>query len=456
MALDIDRVEPGGTGKEIGFVVGDRVLSVNGHVVRDPLEWKYCIADEYVEIEVETDGRIVIHELEKDYEDTLDIHFTGPGFRKCNNRCIFCFIDQNPRKVRKPLRFKDEDFRLSFLYGNYVTLTNTPQEDLDRIVEQRLSPIYVSVHATEPALRKDILRNPRAPDILPIMHFLGEGGIELHAQIVFIPGINDGVHLDRTVDDLAAIPTLRSISIVPVGLTKHREHLPELNPVTPADAERLLRWQRRRHRAFLEQHGKRVVYISDEFYLLAGRRIPGAAFYETFPQVGNGVGMVRQFRDDFSRGLPRIERAFRDESLAVDLVTAVLPSSFLTGMIGRMNRRVPLLSVVTHVVENRRYGSGITVSGLLCGRDILDTLAEHGVHGQIVLLPPNCINDDGVFLDDMSIDQFHEELGRPVLVGSYDLIETILEARNRVREGTDSGLVSHELPLYGREADWRT
>jgi len=453
MPLQIDRVDPDGTGYVAGLREGDRVATVNDHIVRDPLEWRYLVADEFLSIAIERGGKVMTVEVEKEFDDALGVHLKGPGFRTCNNKCIFCFIDQNPRGVRKPLRFKDEDFRLSFLYGNYVTLTNTPQEDLSRIIEQRLTPLYISVHATEPELRRKLLGNPRAPDILPIMRRLAEGEIQMHAQVVLMPGVNDGEYLDRTIDDLAALyPWVGSVCIVPVGLTRFREKLPSLRAHTPVGARTLLAWLRGIHARFRAGFGERFVYLSDEFYLLAGRKIPAMRFYEGFPQVGNGVGMVRQFLDAFRKGLPRLVKHFDPsphEKLRIDLVTATLPAKFLLDMLGEVNRRVANLEVVPHVVVNERYGEGITVSGLLCGRDIEATLRREGVTGQAVLLPPNVLNDEGLFLDDVHVDEVQERLGLPVVLGSYDLIASIEATLDALRQPGRKAV--REPPLLGEK-----
>ncbi|HDS74656.1 MAG TPA: DUF512 domain-containing protein, partial [Firmicutes bacterium] len=374
----------------------------------------------------------------------LGIHLKGPGFKRCNNHCVFCFIDQNPGGVRRPLRFKDEDFCLSFLYGNYVTLTNTPREDLDRIIEQRLAPIYVSVHATEPELRRELLGNPKAPDILPIMQYLADGEIIQHAQVVLMPGKNDGEHLDRTVDDLTELyPWVGSICIVPVGVTKHRAKLPELRVHTAEEARALLRWQEQRQERFLGELSERFVYISDEFYLVAGEPIPEMEFYEGFPQVGNGVGMIRQFMDAFEDGLPRLTKRFTDDvnPLRIDLVTATLPARFLLDMIHRVHEVAPGIAITPHAVTNEWYGEGITVSGLLSGRDIVAAVRERG-RGEVVLLPPNCLNDDMLFLDDLHAEDAQEQIGKPVVFGTYDLIESIELAYDRVHSaGANSGLL---------------
>ena len=451
MSVTIDSVDSEGVGADIGLIPGDVILSVNERPVRDPLEWRYLIADDYVELEILRGDEEYFVEIEKDYDDALDIHVIGQGFKKCNNRCIFCFIDQNPRDVRKALLFKDEDFRLSFLYGNYVTLTNTPEEDLERIIEQRLSPMYVSVQATDPELRRQLLRNKRAPDILPIMKRLAEGGIEMHTQIVLMPGVNDGEHLDRTVADLASLyPSVASVCIVPVGLTKYRERLPKLEAFDGERARHVISWLSAVQKRFLDEFGERLVYISDEFFLLAGADIPDTDHYEMFPQIGNGVGMVRQFVDAFEDGFTSFVKESRGETpISVDLVTATMPATFITPMVDRLNSVVPEVHTTLHTVLNERYGHGITVSGLLCGRDILDALRQRDARGDVILLPPNCINDDELFLDDMSLEQFQAEMGIPVVVGEYDILTSIMNARE-ARDGTGRNRPD-TLPLYGSD-----
>ena len=448
MRLTIKELEDGGTGAAAGLRAGDVVISVNDHAVHDPLEWRFFVAEEYIEIEIERDGERFVFEIEKDFDDTLGAHLKGPGFKRCNNRCIFCFVDQNPPGVRRPLRFKDEDFRLSFLYGNYVTFTNTPRADLERIVEQRLSPMYVSVHATEPELRRVILGNRQAPDILPIMEFLAEGEILQHAQVVLMPGINDGEHIDRTVEDLARLhPWVGSVCVVPVGLTRYRENLPDLRSVTPDEARALIDWQSRQHERWEREFGEHFVYVSDEFYLLAGREIPDMDFYEEFPQIGNGVGMVRQFLDAFDEGLPDLKREFAAEDerpLHIDLITAPLAAGFLLPMVQTLNDELKQVTIVPRVVSNQRYGDSITVTGLLTGRDISEVARD--MMGDVVLLPPNCVNDDMLFLDDLHFDDVQEQIGRPVALGCYDLADSIRIARDRLRDpGNGSGRDQQEV-----------
>ena len=433
MTTQIQHVDRSGTGFLVGLREGDTVVAVNGHAVRDPLEWRYLIAEEKLSIEISRAQKRLSVVVEKDCDDEMGVRLREPKFRRCNNKCVFCFVDQNPPGVRRALRFKDEDFRLSFLYGNFVTLTNTPSSDLERIIEQRLSPLYVSVHATDVTLRRRLLGNSRAPDIVPILRRLGQNGIEMHAQIVLVPGFNDGVHLEQTVHDLAGLfPWVRSVGIVPVGLTRHREGLHPLAAFTPAGAKALLAWLKARQATFIKQFGTRFVFASDEFYVIAERIFPSAPFYCGYPQIGNGIGMARQFLDEFRKRLRGLEKHFPDAGrhVGVDLVTSVLARPLITRCIARIRKRIPDISLFPHVVENRWFGKSITVSGLLVGRDIEQTLHEDGMRGQVVLLPPNVLNRDNLFLDDMHVDELERRLGKRVVIGSYDFISSLAEAYN--------------------------
>ena len=447
MTTQIEYVDHSGTGFLAGLREGDTVVAVNGHAVRDPLEWRFVIAEERLSIEIARGRERLSVVVEKDYDDEMGVRLREPKFRRCNNKCVFCFVDQNPPGVRRALRFKDEDFRLSFLYGNFVTLTNTPSSDLERIIEQRLSPLYVSVHATDVTLRRRLLGNPRATDIVPILRRLGQNGIEAHAQVVLIPGFNDGEHLEQTVRELAGLfPGVRSVGIVPVGLTRYREGLFPLAAFTPAGAKAVLAWLKARQVTFIRELGDRFVFASDEFYVLAGRPFPSARFYAGYPQIGNGIGMARQFLDEFRKGLRGLERRLPHvgQHVGVDLVTSVLAWPLIAHCITRIKKRMPDISVFPHVVENRWFGSGITVSGLLVGQDIERTLHEDGLRGQVVLLPPNVLNRDNLFLDDMHVDELECRLGKRVVIGSYDFVSSLAEAYNEAQNITRGEAVERE------------
>jgi putative radical SAM enzyme (TIGR03279 family) len=423
--MKVIAIESNSIAESLGIRPGDKIMEINGQSLADIIDYKYLICEEELRLKLWRRGKLLKCSVKKAEDEDLGIEFEPMAIRRCNNRCIFCFIDQLPPKMRSTLYIKDGDYRLSFLHGAYVTLTNISDEDMKRIVRQRLSPLYISVHSTEPGLRSRMLSNPLAGNILEKIAFLTEGRIQMHCQVVLCPGINDGEHLQKTIADLSRFfPQVVSISVVPVGLTKYRENLPLLMPVDSRIAKRLIteipHWQER----FRKRLGTRLVYLSDEFYLTAGLPVPRADYYEEFPQIENGVGLTRMFLDDFSVVLSRLPQRVSDPQRFI-LVTGVLASGFIRGITRQLNQTGCLTAELV-VVKNRFFGEGVTVSGLLTGRDILCSLKSRDLAGATVLLPPNCVNTDGVFLDDISPLQMEEKLGVRVKVASCDLAKAIL------------------------------
>ena len=420
--IKISEVEPGSSGAEAGFEAGDRIHSINGHPISDLIDYRVFSADAQLCIEVERDNERYEVDLYRVPGETMGLSFDEMRLRRCNNKCVFCFIHQMPEGLRPSRYFEDDDYRLAFLHGSYVTLTNIKEADLQRIVEHRLSPQYISVHATNPDLRQRMLGRKLPVDILDRVRFLAEHGIEMHAQIVVCPGWNDGPHLRQTVEDLARFyPQLRSMALVPVGLTKFRQGLPDLSRVTPELSKRyvdeVFRWGEEYRRVL----GERLVYAADELFLTSGIPVPDSDYYDAFPQLENGIGMTRSFIDTFVRersGMPK--RLYHETHVA--LVTGALAASFVGQLVAPLNL-VPGLKVDVVAVENRYFGDGITVSGLLTGADMIDQLA--GETWDHVLLPPNCVNGDGLTLDDMTPAGIGTKLKHPVSVGSYDLCDSI-------------------------------
>ncbi len=331
--------------------------------------------------------------------------------RACNNKCAFCFAHQNARSMRRALYFKDDDFRFSFLHGNFATLTNLTQADLQRIVDERLSPLYISVHATEPELRRRILGNPGAPDILAQLRFFAAGRIGMHTQVVLCPGLNDGEQLARTLEELAQLhPWVRSVALVPVGLTRFRDRLPSIVAPDPAYAAALLDWARPWRHRFLRELGSRLAFPSDEFYLQAGPRFPSARAYEGFPQLGNGVGGCRKFLDEFARLAPRLPEAL-PHPRHVRVITGRLAAPILAGAAARLNRIANLRTELV-VVHNEFFGGTVSCAGLLTGQDILQTLRA-GEPGEEVLIPSVALKDDeDVFLDDLTLAELTRVAGQ--------------------------------------------
>jgi putative radical SAM enzyme (TIGR03279 family) len=413
--LKILSIDNNSTGHEAGLQTGDIVLRINNHPVRDILDYKFLIADEAVEMEVRRNGDTIIFDIEKDTDDSLGLNFAPIQIRRCGNDCPFCFVDQNPAGMRQALYFRDEDYRLSFLSGHYVTLTNLKQEELDRIVWQRLTPLFVSVHATDSVVRRFLLGLKKEDHLLDKLRFLTSNGIELHTQIVLCPGINDGEVLHKTLYDLAEFyPQLKSVSIVPVGLTKHRDGLVKLEPVTIDYARRFLEIADGYAAQFHRRMGAYFIYPSDEFYIMTGTPLPRADRYDAFYQKENGVGMMRFLLDDFAvRQAPLLPKRLARPAKAT-LVTATLAGPILEREIMPALNRIENFVAELVMVKNEFYGESIHVTGLLTGQDIYAALKDREL-GNAVFLPHNCNNDKATFLDDWKLSDLQKKLGVPVV-----------------------------------------
>jgi putative radical SAM enzyme (TIGR03279 family) len=413
--VTVETVRPGGPAERAGLRTGDVLLSVDGHGIRDGIDCLYALDEPEVELRVARRGRT--RSLTLELEPGGDPGFELEQFRvkTCRNKCVFCFVSQLPRGLRKTLYVKDEDYRMSFLYGNYVTLTNLTTAEKRRIVEQRLSPLYVSVHTTNPSLRARILGNPAAPDIMGELHFFARNGVRFHAQIVLCPGLNDGKELERTIRELHSFyPHLLSVAVVPVGLTAHRRT--ELTPVEKADAEAALDLIASFQGRFRTKYGDELVYGADELYLTADRPFPPLREYGDLPQIENGVGMVALFRAR-ARGLrPRTSRTDRGpltERFLTFTGTSFHP--FLKRFAARLRRHG--LAVTAVPVVNEFFGASVTVAGLLTGRDVIGQLAEAARDHDCLIIPDVVLREgDRVFLDDVSVDDVESALGIPARV----------------------------------------
>jgi len=403
----ISRIAPGSIAEELELLPGDLLLGVNGAPVADYIAYRYAIADEVVTLEIGRAGECWEIEIEKEMDEDLGIGFEQDvfdGMRRCANRCVFCFEEQMPAGMRLSLSERDDDFRLSFLHGNFITLTNLRLGEWERILREHLTPLYVSVHATDPQARRRMMRNRRAGEILPLLRQLGEAGIEAHTQIVLCPGWNDGAVLEQTLDDLAALyPTVISIGVVPVGLTGHRPNGPEVRPVSTADAEAALTTIERRQRELLQKLGTRLIFAADEFYLATGRPVPPAGDYEGYPQRENGIGLTRIFLDE----LAAVKRFPAGKGRKLTIATGALAAPQLELLAERLRAVGWQADVIA--VPNHFYGGGVNVAGLLTGQDILAALREKEL-GEMVLLPSVVLNADGIFLDDLTPADLEKEL----------------------------------------------
>ena len=414
----VQEVEPGSVAEEMGIEAGDVLVSVNGTQVTDIFDYQFLIQDVYIEVLIrKPDGEEWLLEIDKEYDEDLGIVFENglmDEYRSCRNKCIFCFIDQMPKGMRETLYFKDDDSRLSFLQGNYVTLTNMSDEDIERIIRYRLSPINISFQTTEPELRCKMLNNRFAGQALRQVDKLYEAGITMNGQIVLCKGVNDGEHLERSLSDLKAYaPVLESVSVVPVGLSKYRDGLYPLRPFTSEDAKEVLAcihaWQERMYR----EYGIHFVHASDEWYVMADEDLPEADRYDGYLQLENGVGMLRLFLDEFDEAMEIVEKEpdrYGSVSGELSVVTGRMAYPYIRGMADRIAERFPQLTVHVYAVTNDFFGELITVSGLLTGRDIIAQLRGRRL-GTRILLPQNVLRSgEDYFLDDVTVDEVERAL----------------------------------------------
>lgn len=421
--------------EEMGIEVGDELLEMNGNKIEDIFDYQYYIQDEYIEVLIKKpSGEEWLLEIDKDYEEDLGIDFENglmDEYRSCHNKCIFCFIDQMPKGMRETLYFKDDDSRLSFLQGNYVTLTNMSDHDIERIIKYHLSPINVSFQTTNPELRCKMLNNRFAGQALEKAWKLAEAGVTMNGQIVLCKGVNDGEELDRSIRDLAKYaPTIESVSVVPVGLSKYRDGLYPLEPFTKEDAKQVLsiihKWQEKMY----AEHELHFIHASDEWYILAEEEMPEEERYDGYLQLENGVGMLRLLLNEFEEAMEEDRNAGRKVSLReVSIVTGRLAYPYIKKMAEQMMSQYPELKVHVYAIRNDFFGEMITVSGLLTGQDIKSQLTGQ-VLGQKVLLPQNVLRSgEEVFLDDMTRTELEKALQVPVDIvksSGRDFIEAIL------------------------------
>jgi putative radical SAM enzyme (TIGR03279 family) len=433
--LEILGVEPDSIAAELGLQAGDRLLAINGEPLRDLLDYRLQMANEELLLEIErADGELWEMELDKDAEEELGVRLPHPEPSQCGNNCIFCFVHQLPRGLRSSLYIKDEDYRFSFLYGAYITLTNIDEAALQRIVDQRLSPLYVSVHATDEPLRGEMLGR-RGPAILPLLQRLVDAGVIIHTQVVLCPEINDGARLQQTFDDLVALtPGVASLAIVPVGLTGYRQRLPQLRQVLPDEARAIVAWIHARQDECLNRLGTRFVYAADELYLTAGVDFPRLGAYEDLPQIENGVGLIAQFR---AEAVEVLAHAAALDLPLITVVTGVSASGEVSDFVAKLAIKTGSeLQVAT--VANRFFGGAVTVTGLLAGTDIVTQLAGKTL-GAVLLLPEVLLRDGcNTLLDDLTPVDIGLQLGIQVETfpagpwGLWDTLETLaLERGNK-------------------------
>jgi len=391
---------------ELGIQVGDTLLAINEKPVRDLLDYQYYDAmnELTVTVKEKATGEAVLYEIEKDDDEHLGLSFENDllQMRQCCNKCIFCFVDQLPPNMRKTLYVRDDDWRMSVLFGNFVTLTNVTEKEIQRIIEQHISPLYISVHATDPTLRKYMLGNPRAQDIMPILRRFAEAGISFHTQVVLCPEINDGHYLRQTFEDLFTLyPYCKSLAVVPVGLTYHRKKLAKLKKFSQTDAkhivEEITKWQE----SCLDFKGSRFIFASDEFYVQAGLPTPAASEYEDFSQIENGIGLLARFRQELLESLDSLPQWIAERK--VSIATGVSAASFIEEMCAILKERFPNLTVNVYPIKNFFFGESVTVTGLLTGRDISVQLEGRELGSEVLITDVMLRGENGKFLDDLSV-----------------------------------------------------
>ena len=419
--IRIAEIEAGSIAEELNLEIGTRVVRINGEHVRDGIDLTFLLADTQLELEtVSPKGEIVFYEIEREPGNEVGIIPAPDQIRECANKCVFCFIDGNPEGARQTLWLRDDDFRLSFTYGSYVTLTNLGPKGLLRLIEQGISPLYVSVHATEPEVRERLLINERAGLIMDQLRELIDGGLEVHTQVVLCPGWNDGEHLDRTISDLWELgPSVRSLSVVPVGLTRYNVN----RPVRLLKASEAIA-------AIVQVDGARRVgdtgrgfgwcYAADEMYLIGGLPLPEASYYDDGALYENGVGAIRRFVDGFERGLAEVPRF---EGRRIRLVTGGSMAPFLDERASAL-AAATAASVEVLQVENRYFGDTVTIAGLLGGRDILNAL-QGTQSGDLVVLPAEALNADDIFIDDVPMDELRTVLAPASICTGYEVTEAL-------------------------------
>lgn len=440
MSVVIAKVEQGSLAERKGVLSGDLLLSINSNVIDDVLDYRFHIVNKRLKLRLLRDGKERAVTIRKqDWEDIgLDFDtYLMDKQQSCRNKCIFCFIDQLPKGLRESLYFKDDDSRMSFLFGNYITLTNISEHEVDRIIKMHISPINVSVHTTNPELRVQMMKNRHAGEALDILYRLAEAGTKLNCQLVLCPDINDGAELERSLADLTALyPSVQSVAVVPVGITKYREGLEELKTYTPETAANVIDIMERVGDRCLAEFGTRLVYASDEFYLKAGRPLPDADFYEEFAQLENGVGMCTLMKTQFAEALADIEADDRKREVSIATGLGFLP--LMREMVDTAMQKWHNLDVKVYGIVNDFFGHDIDVSGLVTGRDLIAQLKGRPL-GERLLLPACMFRSEGdLMLDDTSKEDIEQALNVTVRLTAndgYELLEALLEEEKEENDG---------------------
>lgn len=428
--VKIKNVISGSPAAKCGVIAGDMLANINGNPIKDVLDYMYYAAEVNVKLDLVRCGEEIALSVKKDEYDDLGLEFDTflmDNKQRCSNRCIFCFIDQMPPNMRDTLYFKDDDARLSFLHGNYVTLTNLDQSDIDRIIKMKLN-INVSVHTTNPELRVKMMRNKFAGEKLKYLYQLAESGIQLNCQIVCCPGFNDGAELRRTLSDLSKLmPNISSMAVVPVGITKYREGLCPLTTFNKETAGETIDIIEEFQRDLLEKYDTRTVFPSDEFFLTADRPLPSAEYYEDYPQYENGVGMLRSLIDEFDDALDTAE--WEGDERRISIVTGRAPFKIISDLVRKAEEKFPKLKCVVYPIRNDFFGETITVTGLITAQDLIAQMKNKELGDELLISSAMLMHGSDIFLDDLTVGDVERELNvrvRAVQNDGYELLDAVM------------------------------
>lgn len=431
----INGIKEGSIASECGIESGDILISINSQKIEDVIEYQFLEADEYIELEIQhKNGEVVIYDIEKEFDEELGLEFSNPiidSVRSCTNKCVFCFVDQLPPNMRETLYIKDDDSRLSFLQGNFITMTNMKDSDIEKMIKYRISPVNISVHTTNPELRENMLKNRFAKNLLENIAKLNEAGIEMNAQIVCVPGYNDKLELDRTVRDLSKFnQNMHSIAVVPVGITKYRENLPKLEIFDQESARELISQIEALQEAFLKDLGRRFVFASDEFYIIANKELPPYEKYENFSQIENGVGLIRKFENEVIEALNNRIILDSYNNTNITIATGSSAYEFMKSIARKVMDSIPNVIINVEKIVNNFFGDTITVAGLVTGSDLYEQLKNSDC-ADIIMIPSVMLRSgEDVFLDDETLDGLASKLSKKIVVSKVDgndFVDKILE-----------------------------
>lgn len=431
--VTVTGVEKGSAAEKAGARAGDILLEINGHPIADVLDYRFYLAEKEVTLLLHRGEELVTLNINKGEYDDIGLDFETylmDGKRSCRNGCVFCFIDQLPKGMREPLYFKDDDSRMSFLMGHYVTLTNLSEEETDRIARMKTSPMNISVHTTDPALRVKMMRNKNAGKIMETLRKFAAAGITLHCQIVLCRGLNDGEALDRTMRDLASLyPAMESCSIVPAGLTDHREGLYPLEPFSPEECRAVISQVTAFADICRRKYGSRLFFVGDEMYVRGRVPLPKEGYYEGYPQIENGVGLIRSMKTEFDLAMSDLTRYDLKKKRKVTIATGKAAAGFLTALSQKIREAAPATEITVIPIENRFFGHLITVAGLLTGRDLTEQLRDRDLGDRLLLSASMLRHERDRFLDDTTPEELEKALGVPVVFtenDGYDFLDRVL------------------------------